>query len=244
MVSLLFFYQQNWNIIGDYICTSLHSFFNSGRLLTEVNHTLVTLVPKTSNASHLSDFRPISCCNILYKLIANVLANRLQQVIGELISPNQSAFLKDRLISDASLLAHELVRDFNNPTGNRICLKVDLQKAFDTINREFIFYIFHCIRFSFRWINWIKECLSSASFSIMLNGCPTGHVKINRGFRQGCPLSPYLFVLVMEFWAITMDISITSGTIHPLHRSSDLVISHLLFADDMSAKETSIQLWD
>jgi len=78
------------------------------------------------------------------------MANRLQQVIGELISPNQSAFLKGRLISDTSLLAHELVRDFNNPMGSRISLKVELQKAFNTVNREFVCYMFHCMGFNHR----------------------------------------------------------------------------------------------
>ena len=123
---------------------------------------------------------------------------------------NQSAFLKGRNICDASLLAHELVRDFSNPMGSRICLKVDLQKAFDTVNREFIYYMFHCMRFPYKWINWITECLSSPTFSIMLNGSPNGYFKSNRGIRQGEPLSPYLFVLVMEFWSITMDICNTS----------------------------------
>ena len=159
----------------------------------------MTSVPKVTNASLLSYFRPISCCNIIYKIIDKVLANRLQQVTGELISPNQCAFLKDRLISDASLFAHELARDFNNPIGRRLCLKVDLQKAFDMVNREFVYYMFHCIGFSNRRINWIKECLSSATFSIMIIGSPTGYISNNRVIRQGCPLSLYRFVLVMKF---------------------------------------------
>jgi len=78
-------------------------FFNSGRMLIEVNHTFFALVPKSTNASILSDFRPISCCNTSYKLIS--LANRLQKVIGELISQNQSAILKGKLTSDFSLQA-------------------------------------------------------------------------------------------------------------------------------------------
>jgi len=88
----------------------------------------VTLLPKTSTASSLSYYRPISCCNVLYKLITKVLFNRLKMVIDYLISENQSAFIHGRLISDATLLAHELVRDFNIPMGSRLCLKVDLQK--------------------------------------------------------------------------------------------------------------------
>ena len=78
-----FFFQKNWDTIWDDVCWAIHSFFNSGRVLSEVNHTFVILVPKSSNASHLNDFRPISCSNTLYKLISR---NRLQLLIGELIS--------------------------------------------------------------------------------------------------------------------------------------------------------------
>ena len=96
----------------------------------------MTLVPKTSAASSLSYYRPISCCNVLYKLITKVLFNRLKMVIDYLISENQSAFIHGRLISDATLLAHELVKNFNIPMGSRLCLKVDLQKkTYDNVNR-------------------------------------------------------------------------------------------------------------
>ena len=112
-------------------------------------------------------------------------------------------------------------------------MKVDLQKAFDTVNREFLYYIFHCMGFSHRWINWIKECLSSTSFSIMLNGCPIQNFRSNRVISQGCPLSPYLFVVAMEFWSITMDIATAFGQIKPSRKNDQLVVSRLLFADDM-----------
>jgi len=118
-----FFFQKNRHIVWDDTCAAAKHFFNKGRMLSEVNNTFVTLVPKTANASQLSDFRPILCCNTIYKVISNVLATRLQQVIGELISPNQTAFLKGRRISDASLLAHEHVRDFNNPWEGGCALK-------------------------------------------------------------------------------------------------------------------------
>ena len=85
----------------------------------------------------------------------------LQQVIDELISPNQSAFLQGTHISDATLFAYELIRDFNSPMGSRMCLKLDLQKTFDTLNREFVYYLMHYMGFIYKWINWIKECFYS-----------------------------------------------------------------------------------
>ena len=103
--------------MGNDVTHAIQSFFTSDKLLRKVNHTFVTLVPKSTNASSLSDYRLISCCNVLYKMITKVLSNRLKLVIDELISENQSAFIHERLISDATLLAHELVRYFTNPMG-------------------------------------------------------------------------------------------------------------------------------
>ena len=136
--------------------------------------------------------------------------------------------MKERLISDASLLAHEMVKDFNNPMGSRLCLKVDLQKAFDTVNRKFVYFMFHCMRFSHKWINWIRECLASPSFSIMLNGSPNGYFKSTRGIRQRDPVSPFLFILVMEFWSITMEIAHISGDIKPFKRNDAWSLTYCL----------------
>jgi len=138
-------FQKNWETKGKDVTAVVLSFFMSGRLLKEINHTFVSLVPKSSAATSLTGFRPISCCNLLYKIITKVLANMLQHVIGELISPNQSAFLQGRHITDATLLAHELIRDFNSPIGTKMCLKLNLQKAFDTVNREFVYHLMHCV---------------------------------------------------------------------------------------------------
>jgi len=161
-----FFFQSYWDIIREDTTKAVLNFFQTGKLLKEVNHTFVTLIPKVANSSRLSDFRPISCCNILYKIISKVLCNRLQVVINGLISLNQNAFLKKRHISDCSLLAHEILRDFkkkNSPKG--CCLKIDLHKAFDSVNREFVYHIMKSMGFPKVWIHWIRECLSSPSFS-------------------------------------------------------------------------------
>jgi len=110
------------------VTESISHFFLTGRIMHEINHTFLTFVRKTQNASSLSDYRPISCCNIIYKFISKILSNRLQVLIGDLISHNQHVFLKGRNISDCSLLAHELIGDFNKPMGNRVCLKINLER--------------------------------------------------------------------------------------------------------------------
>jgi hypothetical protein len=153
--------------------------------------------------------------------------------VGELVSQNQHAFLQGRQIGECTTLAHELIRDFTKAHGKRACIKVDLQKAFDSINREFVYYIMHCMKFPAKWIGWIKECIATPSFSILLNGSSTGFFGSNRGIRQGDPLSPYIFVMVMEFWSIRMELANVEGKIQNFKRSQELQVSHLLFADDM-----------
>lgn len=92
-------------------------------------------------------------------------------------------FLKVEILVIALLLAHELLRDFNKAHGKRSCIKIDLQKTFDSINREFVYYILHCMKFPPKWINWIKECISSPTFSVLVNGSSNGFFGSNRGIR-------------------------------------------------------------
>jgi len=170
------FFQKNWSLVGEETTEAIISFFTSGRLIQELNHTCIASVPKSLDAIHLNDFRLIFCCNTLYKFITKILANRLLSVIDGLISENQCAFLKDRLISDCFLLSHELARDFNKPMGSRACIKIDLKKTFDSTNGEFVYFIMHCICMGFPtvWINWIKECIQKSVFSVMINGSCKG----------------------------------------------------------------------
>src|SRR5438270_182513 len=111
------FFQHHWEHIGKEVTTAILHFFETGELLSSINHTSLTLIPKVLQPTDLRDYRPISCCNSLYKFISKALTNRLQEVIGHLVSPNQSAFIKRRSISDNILLAHELVRNFNKKVG-------------------------------------------------------------------------------------------------------------------------------
>src|SRR4051812_42774215 len=152
----------------------------------------------------------------MYKFISKCLANRLQKVIGYLISSSQSAFIKGRSITDNILLAHELVRNFNRKYGRRCCLKLDLRKAFDSVNREFIYYILHLMRFPNAWINWIRECIEAPTFSVLINGIPSTTFRSSRGIRQGDPLSPYLFVLVMESLSIKLDSAMIQKQLNPI----------------------------
>lgn len=128
-----------WNVIGNEVCTAVKKFFQDEELSDGINATTIALVPKVSTPDKVSNFRPIACCTVLYKCISKVLTNRLKGVLGKLVNTNQSAFIPGRNISDNIMLTQELMRGYSRKYGFKRCaMKIDLQKAYDTINWEFI----------------------------------------------------------------------------------------------------------
>lgn len=133
------FYRAAWCIIKEDFVVAVQSFFMYGFLPWGVNATILTLIPKHDDAKEIKDYRPISCCNILYKVISKVLANRLIVLLPDLIEPNQCAFVKGRLLLENALLATELVKDYHKPSIKaRSVLKLDISKAFDFVRWSFI----------------------------------------------------------------------------------------------------------
>lgn len=133
------FYRASWPIIKQDFIIAVQSFFMYGFMPRGVNATILTLIPKHDDAKEMKDYRPISCCNILYKVVSKILANRLKVLLPELIEPNQSAFVKGRLLLENVLLATELVKDYHKPSiPPRSVLKLDISKAFDSVNWSFI----------------------------------------------------------------------------------------------------------
>lgn len=120
-----FFYHHCWSIIGADITKAVFHFFISGKL-RKCNFSFFSLIPKCENPQRFEDYRPISLCNVIYKIISKILANRLKEILDQLISPNQAAFIKGRNIAENILLAHELVRNFHKDRGPaQFCVKVD-----------------------------------------------------------------------------------------------------------------------
>ncbi|GAU20017.1 hypothetical protein TSUD_273520 [Trifolium subterraneum] len=158
----------------------------------------LALIPKVDSPQSLNDFRPISLVGSIYKILAKVLANRLRLVIGSVISESQTAFVKDRQILDGILIANEVVDEARKTKKELILFKVDFEKAYDSVDWDYLDAVMVRMSFPTLWRKWIKECVCTATASVLVNGSPTDTFPLERGLRQGDPLSPFLFLLAAE----------------------------------------------
>ncbi|XP_074314233.1 uncharacterized protein LOC141649441 [Silene latifolia] len=142
------FFKDSWDIVGGEVCAAIKDFFSTGQLLKQINATNITLIPKCDRPSSVKQFRPIACCNMIYKVISKLLCNRLAQVLPDLISENQGAFIKGRSIIENVLICQDLVKMYNRKAVSPRCLfKIDLQKAYDTVEWDFVEQLFRGFQF-------------------------------------------------------------------------------------------------
>ena len=194
------FFQHYWDLVGKNITTSVLSFLNSASLPENLNHTFITLIPKVKNLKLVSKFRPISLCNVLYKIFSKVLANRLKKILPHIITEHQSAFTKNRLILENILLAFELLHCLQNhksTKGGFMALKLDMSKAYDHVEWAFLEKIMRKLGFNEKWIILMMLCVPTISYSILINGTPNGYIRLTRDIRHGDPISPFLFLICL-----------------------------------------------
>lgn len=162
------------------------NFFDGQSSLKYLNATFITLIMKSKEIAPFSEFHPISCANVSYKSIVKVLASRLAHLLPHLISLNQIAFFKGRVISDNSSLAEELLRQFEQKsTIQRAEICVDLKKAFDSGGWEAIHATLSGLGFCKSFINHVMDCVKTPNFSILIEGQPSTKFYGGRGLLQG-----------------------------------------------------------
>lgn len=182
----------------------------------------------------MRDYRPISCCIVIYKVVSKIISNRLKVILPRIIAENQSAFVKGRLLMENVLLASELVKDYHKESiSPRCAMKIDISKAFDSVQWSFLLNSLMAMGFPEKFIHWIRLCISTPSFSVQVNGELAGYFQSTRGLRQGCSLSPYLFVICMNVLSYKIDEAAREKKfgLHP--RCQSLALTHLCFADDL-----------
>ncbi|KAJ9709590.1 hypothetical protein PVL29_001191 [Vitis rotundifolia] len=230
------FWQDCWEFIKEEVMDMFKEFYEQNSFLKSLNNTFLVLIPKKGGAENLGDYRPISLLGGLYKLLAKVLANRLKNVIDKVVSPDQNAFIKGRQILDASLIANEVIDSWQKRGKKGLICKLDIEKAYDSIDWQFLLKIFQKMGFGSRWLGWMRSCISTAKFSILVNGVPAGFFSSSKGLRQGDPLSPYLFVMGREVLSVLITSAVEGAFISGCSiwrdRGQAVSISYLLFADD------------
>ncbi|KAL0317542.1 UNVERIFIED_CONTAM: hypothetical protein Sangu_2168500 [Sesamum angustifolium] len=201
------FFKRAWHIVGDQVCTAVLDFFRSGRLLRQLNHSIIALVPKSDHCPTVADYRPISCCNVIYKAITKIIADRLATALEHLTDRCQAAFVGGRSITDNIFLAQELVRQY---TRKRISPRVQLMLT-----------------------QGIRLGIVDLPFTVALNGSLHGFLRERKGLDREDPMSPGLFLLCMEYFSRLIKRKTTDSDFNFHPKCEKLKITHLLFADDL-----------
>jgi len=228
------FFKSTWHITGGLVIDAVRHFFATSKMPGFLGETKLILLPKIPNPSQAKDFRPISCCNVVYKCIAKLLCLRLKQTLPHLIHQNQGAFVKGRELLFNVLTCQDLVRGYTRKgISPRCIMKIDLHKAFDSVHLDFLKELMDHMRFPTQFVSWLMACISSVSYRIHVNGHIGELFKGGRGLKQGDPLSPLLFVLSMEYFTRLMVHASNNPnfSFHPSCKA--LKMSHLMFADDV-----------
>ncbi|XP_019451698.1 PREDICTED: uncharacterized protein LOC109353792 [Lupinus angustifolius] len=212
------FYQAFWDIIDI-------------QLLPNLNSNNVILFPKTPGADRIEEFRPIALANFQFKIITKVIADRLARII----SPQQKGFIKDRKIHDCICIASEAINLLDHKTfGGNLAIKLDIKKAFDTMDWIFLLDTLKAFGFNQVFIHWIEVILKSAMLSININGRSVGFFQCKRGVRQGDPLSPLLFCIAEDALSRGISNLVREGKISTISGPKGLQTpSHILYADDI-----------
>ncbi|KAK3193193.1 hypothetical protein Dsin_024503 [Dipteronia sinensis] len=240
-------YQKFWPIVGSQVISACLGVLNLGYNLDMVNNTLITLIPKVKRADKMADFRPISLCNMVCKIVTKAMANRFRGVLDEVISETQNAFIPSRLISDNSIVGFECMHALKRCKKGRkraLALKLDMSKVYDRVEWCFIEGMIRKIGFLNGWIDRVMNCVRTVSFSFIVNGEIWGNLRPSRGLLQGDPLSLYLFPIYAEGLSHLIHNAIMTGDIAGFKCSrgvlGSLIFSSLMIAFYLQGRLTEI----
>ncbi|XP_055960979.1 uncharacterized protein LOC126672148 [Mercurialis annua] len=230
------FLQNQWSTVGPKICDFIKGIFSGQEFPREINRTLITLIPKCENPESIKSFRPISLCNVIYKIITKIIANRLKKVMPHIIGPMQTSFVEGRHITDKIILAQEALHSMRKKKGKKsfMVIKIDLEKAYDRISWDFLSETLEDIGFPTFMSKVIMSCVSTVSMNILWNSSLLDEFYPTCGIRQGDPISPYLFVLCVERLSHLINKACSNKQWKPLSMGRHCPgLSHLFFADDL-----------
>ena len=226
------FYKKCWEIIKDDFYVAILGFYNHRTAkMSLFNEANIVLLPKKQDARTLNEYRPISLINSMVKIITKMLANRLAPHLNELVSHAQNAFIRKRCIHDNFIYVQRVIQLLHKNKKPTLFIKLDISKAFDSIEWPYLLEVLKALGFSRKWRNWVSAILGTSSSKILVNGRPTQNIPHARGLRQGDPLSPLLFIIAIDPLQRIIEHAAQRGILHPvLPKAANLRCS--LYADD------------
>ncbi|XP_031096925.1 uncharacterized protein LOC116001176 [Ipomoea triloba] len=230
------FYQRMWSIVGESVFKLVKEAFDSGSLPPGLNDTLLVLIPKVKSPETVRQFKPISLCNVSYKIITKTITNRLKGILPSLVGPYQSSVVQGHQISDNILIYQEIMPTMRSKKGQTgfMAIKLDFEKAYNRLSWDFIRSTLAKIGFGEAWITLIMHCIQTPRMALIWNGEIIPQFTPSRGIRQGDAMSPAIFVLCMERLSQMITRSVSAGLWKGIRLSSSSPpLSHLCFADDL-----------
>ncbi|GJS77855.1 RNA-directed DNA polymerase, eukaryota, reverse transcriptase zinc-binding domain protein [Tanacetum coccineum] len=225
------FYRHFWPVIEHDVYMAVNHFFIHGEIPPGCNH-IYSFDPKVPDANLVRILEPISLMDdILQDLPRFCLTGRLC-FGGHLLIEVQSAFIAERQMLDGPFILNEILQWCTKKKKKTLIFKVDFEKAFDSIRWDFLDDVLKEFGFRCKWRNWIQSCLTSSKGSILVNGCPTNEFQFYKGLKQGDPLSPFLFILVMESLHLSFQRIVNAGMFKGIVLDQSLCLSHMFYADD------------
>ena len=230
------FFQHFWSTSSVVVTKTVFDFLNFGISPPNFNETHITLVPKIKEPKKITNYRPISLCNVVYKIALKAIANRLKRISPLIISDTQSVFVHGRLITDNVLVAFETMQHISQKKGGKVgemTLKLDMSKAYDRVEWVWLEKVMEKLVFANQMRDLIMRYVFTVTYSIKINGTPRGHIIPSRAIRQGDPLSPYLFLLCAEGLYALIQSAVDKGQIEGVKICrGDPRLSHLFFVED------------
>ena len=192
------FYRKFWQILGNELVSVLNLSYDIGELPSSQRECIIRLFYKKDDKRNLKNWRPISLLNVDYKLCAKALSVRLKKVLPEIIHENQSCSVPNRKISSNLILLQDLLDYICYKNVKAIMINLDQEKAFDRVDWDFLYKLLELLRFGSSFIRWIKLLYNKISCRIICNNDVTDYFFPSRGVRQGCFLSPLLYIIIAE----------------------------------------------
>eukprot|EP00253_Pinus_taeda_P029948 PITA_29948 len=234
------FFKACWRILKQDVLEVVEDSRRFKTVLKALNESFIALIPKQEEATSPNRFRPIAFCNVIYKIISKVISNHIKPLLPTLVSKKKTGYVEGRQILDNIFQAHGMVHSLITNKQAGIIMQLDIVKAYEKNSWSYIRAILKSYGFDYNWIKWVMALVTIASYSILLNGSPSKTFKPSRGLRQGDPLSPFIFILIIEGLRRAIRAAKEEGRIQGLRltQGGDMV-THQQFIDETMLQDTS-----